>query len=210
MVKDQIFYPQSSFLHLTKTTFLWHTFSASYALAKENSLLSKHVTCFLFCPLFPLPGKSFSLLSRAKSHPSSYEIFSNNLSSEVPHLYCLRLIVSSAFACFVCHTETENPKKQVFPILVFLFLVPSTVLGTQSIPNKCVKWMNVYYRTEGIKPQLGIFHNSVFSTLTEIDLQWNVYYLAAEFRLGEEPRNCYTSQMVIWKRKLMQRACSAI
>lgn len=49
-----------------------------------------------------------------------------------------------------------------------------------------------------------------FSTLTEIDLRWNVYYLAAEFRLGEEPRNRYTSQIVIWKRKLMQRACSAI
>lgn len=70
--------------------------------------------------------------------------------------------------------------------------------------------MKVYYRMEGIKPQLGIFHNSVFSTLTEIDLRWNVYYLAAEFRLGEEPRNRYTSQMVIWKRKLMQRACSAL
>jgi predicted 3-demethylubiquinone-9 3-methyltransferase (glyoxalase superfamily) len=29
-----------------------------------------------------------------------------------------------------------------------------------------------------------------FQTLTEIDLLWNVYYLAAEFRLGGEPRNC--------------------
>lgn len=166
---------------------------------------------FSLCPLFPLPGKSFSLLSRAKSHSSSNEIFSNNLSSDVPlplHLCSLGLIVSALFASIVCPAETENPRKQVFLILVFL--VPSTVLGTQSIPNKCVEWMNVYYRMEGIKPQLGIFHNSVFSTLTEIDLQWNVYYLAAEFRLGEEPRNCYTSQMVIWKRKLMQRACSAI
>lgn len=35
-----------------------------------------------------------------------------------------------------------------------------------------------------------------------MDLQWNVDYLAAEFRLGEEPRNCYTSQMVIWKKKI--------
>lgn len=50
---------------------------------------------------------------------------------------------------------------------------------------------------EGTKPQLGIFHNSILSTHTEIDLQWKVYYLAAEYRLGEEPRNCYTSQMVI-------------
>lgn len=70
--------------------------------------------------------------------------------------------------------------------------------------------MKAHYRMEGTKPQLDMFHNSVFSTLTEIDLQWNVYYLAAEFRLGEEPRNCYTSQMVIRKRKLMQRACLAI
>lgn len=71
--------------------------------------------------------------------------------------------------------------------------------------------MNVYYRMKGTKSQLGIFHNSIFSSpLTEIDLQWNVYYLAAEFRLGEEPRNCYTSQMVIWKRKSLQRTCLAI
>lgn len=54
---------------------------------------------------------------------------------------------------------------------------------------------------EGTKPQLGIFHHSVLSTHTEIDLQWNVYYLAAEFGLGEEPRNNYTSQMAIWKKK---------
>lgn len=67
----------------------------------------------------------------------------------------------------------------------------------------------VYYRMKGTKPQLGIFHNSVLSTRTEIDLQWNVYYLPAEFRLGEEPRNCYTSQMVIWKEKLMERTCLA-
>lgn len=54
---------------------------------------------------------------------------------------------------------------------------------------------------KGTKPQLGIFHNSVLPTRTEIDSQWNVYYLPAEFRLGEEPRNCYTSQMAYLKRK---------
>lgn len=95
-------------------------------------------------------------------------------------------------------------------LLILVFLAPSRVPGTQSIPNKRVEWMNVYFRMKGTKPQLGIFHNSVFSTLTEIDLQWNVDYLAAEFRLGGEPRKGYTSQMVIWKRKLIQRACLAI
>lgn len=52
--------------------------------------------------------------------------------------------------------------------------------------------MNAYCRMEGTKPQLGIFYG-VFSTLTEIDLQWNVYYVAAEFRLKEDPQNGYTS-----------------
>lgn len=149
------------------------------------------------CPLIPLPGKSLPLLYRVKSYPSSYEIFSNSFSSDVPlHicLYCFGWIVSSMLVWIISHNWES--RKHAFLILAFWVLC--IVLGT----HEHVEWMNVYHRMEGTKSKLGISYNSVFPTLTEIDLLWNVYYLAAEFRLGEAPRNCYTSQMVIWKGKI--------
>ena len=123
------------------------------------------------CPLFPLPGKSFSLPCRAKSFPASYKIFSNSLSPDVPlhsHLSCFELIASSVLpVLFYLPILKQRPRKHVFLILVFLVL--RTVPGTTLISNKCVERMNVYYRKEGTKSQLGIFRNNVFPSLTEID-----------------------------------------
>lgn len=63
---------------------------------------------------------------------------------------------------------------------------------------------------EGTKSELGIFYNSIFSTLTEIDLQWNVYYLAAESDLGKSPETATLHRWSFGKRKLLQGACLAI
>lgn len=67
----------------------------------------------------------------------------------------------------------------------------------------------VYYRMKGTKPQLGIFHNSVLPTRTEIDSRGNAYYLPAESVTWGRAQKLLHFTDGHLKRKLMERTCLA-